>query len=161
MEFLFDCICMASETAAWVLMRTEQGTSGQRPSDAVSFIKRVERKRRNFSPALRRIFKMALLMSGRRPIHVKLAWDAVRPEDEAAFMQALQQLIMALEIAAQRGIISDETYRATIRPYIKPMKNPEMEAREAKSNVMLMETTMNGNGNTPVTAAPNSGGANE
>jgi hypothetical protein len=104
---------------------------------------------------------MALLMSGRRPIHVKLAWDAVRPEDEAAFMQALQQLIMALEIAAQRGIISDETYRATIRPYIKPMKNPEMEAREAKSNVMLMETTMNGNGNTPVTAAPNSGGANE
>lgn len=162
MEFLFDCICSASQTPAWVLLRTEQGAQGSTPSDSTSFTKRIERKRKNFKLDLVKVFKIALVMSGRRPIHVKLAWDTVLPADESAESQALEQTTMALEVAATRGIISDQTYRLRLRRFLPEMKNPAREARDAEDNKPLPELqAANGNGNVPTVVGRGAGGANE
>lgn len=161
LEFLFDCICIASETPGWVLLGNSRGEE----EAPIAFVKKIVRRRRNFSNDLRKLFKMALVMSGRRPFHVKMAWDTVRPEDESVFMRAFQEKVMALEVAAQRKIISDATYRTEIRPYIPSMKNAEAEAREAEDNyVPEIDLAGDGNaqnGNVPVAAQPGAGGANE
>lgn len=162
MEFLFDCICIAAETPAWLLMRTEQGAAGREPADTIAFVKRVERKRLNFKLDLVKVFKMALVMSGRRPIQVKLAWDATRPEDEVQLMNAFQLYTMGAEVAAQRGIISDSTYRVGVRRYLPWMKTPDQEEKDAEDNKPLPEMMpQSQNGNIPIEAKAGSGGANE
>jgi hypothetical protein len=162
LEFLFDCICIASETPGWVLMRTEQGANESAP---IAFVKKIIRKRNSFKRNFQKLFKMALVMSGRRPIHVKMAWDTVRPEDEAANMQAFQEKVMGLEVAAQRKIISDQTYRAEIRPFLKSMKGPQQEESDAEDNFTPEIEALGGgnarNGNVPVETRAGSGGKNE
>jgi len=161
LEFLFDCICIASETPGWVFMRESTGQIQAKPADALRFVAKIKRKRKNFERAISMICRMALVIDRQTPVQVKFHWEQVRPDDELTFAQAFQMLVMGLEVAAQRGIISDETYRAEIRPFLATMKNPNQEERDAASNVVLMADSASQNGNTPVTTTAGAGGANE
>jgi hypothetical protein len=80
----------------------------------------------------------------------KLSWEPVRADDQMVLMQALQQLIMGLEVAKQSGTISDRTYQEMIRMFIPMMKNPEQESKDAEKNTLpalpLPAGTGNGNG---------------
>ncbi len=154
-EFVIDLICIAAETPEWAFMRVDSGSANSdRNAQTVPFVKKIGRKRNNFTKPIQELLKMALVISGEIPHRPKLTWEPIRADDQLIEMQALQQLIMGLEVAAQRGEISDETYRKMIRMFIPMMKNPTEEARQAKMN---FRPEMNGTGdaeNVPVLAGP-------
>lgn len=160
LEFIFDCICISSETPGWAFMRESSGQIQSKPADALRFVKRIGRKRKTFEGILDLVCRMALVIDGQRPARVKFAWETVRPEDEAAKQQALQQMVMALEVAAQRKIISDDTYRAAMRVFLPFMKNPNQEEADAEDNFNINEIAAT-NGNVPLTTTAGAGGQNE
>jgi hypothetical protein len=52
LEFLIDCICIASQTPEWAFMRVDSGSANSdRNAQTVPFVKKIERKRRNFAKA--------------------------------------------------------------------------------------------------------------
>jgi len=136
-NFLIDCICIASQTPEWAFMRVDSGSANSdRNAQTVPLIKKVDRKRRNYTKPVQELLKMVMVASGEVPVRVRLAWQTIRVDDEVVEMQAFQQLVMGLEVAAQRGEISDETYRRMLRQYIPVMKNSIQEAADAKDNVV-------------------------
>lgn len=134
LAFLLDCIVIASETPKWVLMM-DVGAADR--TETLTFIKRIDRKRRNFTPYIQQIIKMALATSGDDPVRVKLEWPEIDPQMLVTASQALQQETMSLELASERQLISDRTARERLRRYLPNMKAPEQEAQDAKSNVQL------------------------
>jgi hypothetical protein len=137
-EFLLDCICIAAQTPEWAFMRVDSGSANSdRNAQTVPFIKKIDRKRRNYTRPIQDLLKMAMLMSGKTeiPVRPNLSWDMVRVDDELIRNQALQQLILGLETARDSGQISDETYKLMLSMFLPPMKNPEAEALAAKRNV--------------------------
>jgi hypothetical protein len=137
LEFLIDCICIASQTPEWAFMRVDSGSANSdRNAQTVPFIKKVERKRINFTKPIQDLCKMAMVIQDVIPVRPKLTWDVVRPDDQIVLMQAFQQLVMGLEVAASRGEISDETYRKAIREFLPMMKAAGIEAADAKRNVV-------------------------
>jgi len=146
LEFLLDCISIASETPEWAFMRVEGATSGQQTSSTLPFLKKMERKRKDYTADIQFICKMALAITHQKPIVVQLAWEEITVEQLVTRMQSLEQLIMALEVAAQRQLISDDTARATLRPFIPAMKAPEEEAKDAEDNFVLELTAPNAEG---------------
>lgn len=155
LEFLIDCICTASETPRWAFMIVDAGSANQADNAQVlPWTKKILRKRVYFTPPIQRLLKMALKANNFTVKCPKLTWEITRIEDQSAFNQALQQLIMGLEVAAQRGIISDTTYRETIRQFLPTMKPPKQEEIDARENVMPVVASPNGNQpqNTPVTS---------
>lgn len=152
LEFLIDCICVASETPRWAFMVVDVGSANQADNAQVlPWTKKVLRKRRYFTPPIQRLLKMIMAANGFTVQCPKLNWELVRIEDQAAYNQALQMLIMGLEVAAQRGIISDTTYRETLRQFLPTMKSPTIEEEDAKDNAvpldMQMQANPNGSGN--------------
>lgn len=136
-EFLIDCICIASQTPEWAFMRVDSGSANSdRNAQTVPFIKKVDRKRRNFQHPIQQLLKMVLVVTGEIPIKAKLTWEVVRVDDQMIEMQAFQQLVMGLEVAAQRGEISDATYRKMMRQFIPVMKRSDQEAKDASKNVL-------------------------
>lgn len=108
---------------------------------------------------------MYLAIIGLAPVRPAISWEVTQPQDRVVDTTALQQLIMGLEVAAQRGIISDTTYREAIRVFLPQMKNPTEEADDAKDNVQpalpqagpQAPPSKNGSGNpqnVPVAAGP-------
>jgi hypothetical protein len=75
-----------------------------------------------------------MVITGEIPIKPKLTWEVVRADDQMIEMQAFQQLVMGLEVAAQRGEISDETYRKMVRQFVPMMKRSDQEAKDALKN---------------------------
>lgn len=128
LEFLIDCICIASQTPEWAFMRVDSGSANSdRNAQTVPFIKKIDRKRRNFQKPVQELCKMALAASDLIPVRPTVSWDTVRPDDEVVTMQAFQQLIMGLEVARQRGEISDATYQNAIRSFLPSMKSNAAE----------------------------------
>lgn len=152
LEFLFDCICVASETPEWAFMRVEAATQGGSNAQTLPFEKKIERKRVQFSDPVQQLLKMLQAINGRGIVCPKIDWKENREEAIVTMTQAFTQLVTGLEIAAQRKIISDNTYREAMRIFLPMMKPPSQEAKDAESNVELAPT---------LTAAPNSGGQNE
>jgi hypothetical protein len=127
-EFLIDCICIASQTPEWAFMRVDSGSANSdRNAQTVPFIKKIDRKRRNTVKDVQELCKMALVISGVIPVKPKVSWQMVRVDDEVVYMQAFQQLIMGLEVARERGEISDATYQNMIRQFIPLMKSNAQE----------------------------------
>jgi hypothetical protein len=152
LEFLIDCICVASETPRWAFMVVDAGSANQADNAQVlPWTKKINRKRRYFTPPIQRLLKMAMKANGFTVRCPKISWEITRVEDQAAYNQALQQLIMALEVAAQRQIISDTTYRETIRQFLPQMKAPTTEKADAANNFQQLPPA-GGNGNVPVTS---------
>lgn len=134
-EFIIDCICIASQTPEWAFMRVDSGSANSdRNAQTVPFIKKIARKRKNFQKPIQELLKMVLVVTGEIPIRPKLTWEVIRVDDQMIEMQAFQQLVMGLEVAAQRGEISDATYRKMMRQFIPVMKRSDQEARDALKN---------------------------
>lgn len=152
-EFLIDCICIASQTPEWAFMRVDSGSANSdRNAQTVPLIKKIDRKRRMFAGAVQELLKMVLVMNGQIPIRARLAWEMIREDDRFVHFQALQQLIMGLEVAAQSGEISDATYMKMLRTFIPMMQNSTTEKAAAKSNtalVLAQQATKAANAPTP------------
>ena len=134
-EFIIDCICIASQTPEWAFMRVDSGSANSdRNAQTVPFVKKIERKRKNFNRAVQDLLKMVMVVTGELPIRAKLTWEVIRVDDQMIEMQAFQQLVMGLEVAAQRGEISDATYRKMLRQFIPMMRRSDQEAKDALKN---------------------------
>jgi hypothetical protein len=160
LEFIFDCICVASETPRWAFMTVDVGSANQeKNAQTVPFTLKIARKRINFQKPVQELLKMYLKIIGLTPTRATISWE-ILPQDMVLLMTALQQLIMGLEVAAQRRIISDTTYREMLRMFIPMMKNPTDEEAEAEKNFEPqpeIPVSSNGHGNAanvPVTAGP-------
>lgn len=141
LDFLLDCICVASETPKSVFM-LDVGAADA--NEALPFMKKIERKRISFQQPIQQLCKMALRAEMLPPATVPLAWSEITMDTLVTKMQALQQLVMALEVAAERQLISDTTARETLRPYLTAMKSPSEEAEDAKDNIILSMENPNG-----------------
>lgn len=140
LEFLIDCIAIASETPEWAFMRVAAGTSeGAMNAQTTPFEKRIARKRIMFQDPIQVIVKMVLVMRNQDPERVDVTWQEIRPEVMAQMAQAIQQLVMSFEVMLERKLISDNTAREALRqfPIFRKMKPPLKEAQDAKSNVLL------------------------
>jgi len=138
LEFLIDCVCVASQTPEWAFMRVTGGTANSdRNAQTVPFLKKIERKRRMFTSAVQDLLKMIMAANELIPVRAKLSWEIVRPDDLVVETQAFQQLVMGLEVAVARGEISDETYRRMIKQFLPAMKSTQQEALDAKDNLSL------------------------
>lgn len=154
-DFLVDLICIASSTPRWAFMDVEAGSANQaNNAQTLPWSKKIIRKRKSFEKYIQTLLKMVQVVNGGAPIRAKLSWEIIRVEDQATFNTALQQLIMGLEVAAQRKIISDSTYRELLRQFVPNMKPPTQEAKDAESN-FDPEPSLNGKAeNIPVSAGP-------
>jgi hypothetical protein len=122
LEFLIDCICIASQTPEWAFMRVDSGSANSdRNAQTVPFVKKIEKKRRNYTKPVQELCKMALVARDVIPVRARLSWEMVRADDQIVQMQAFQQLVMGLEVARGRGEISDATYQSMIRMFLPAM----------------------------------------
>jgi hypothetical protein len=135
LDFIIDCISIASETPRWAFMILEAGSANQsNNAQTLPWAKKIIRKRKSYEAVIQDLLKMVQKINNFEISRPSLTWELIRVEDQAAFNQALQQLIMGLEVAAQRKIISDSTYRELLRHFIPNMKNPTQEAKDAEDN---------------------------
>lgn len=135
LEFLIDCICIASQTPEWAFMRVDSGSANSdRNAQTVPFVKKISRKRNNFARPVQELLKMVQVINDLIPYRPPISWETVRPDDEMIEMQAFQQLVMGLEVARERNEISDETYRRMIKQFLPSMKGSTQEARDAERN---------------------------
>jgi hypothetical protein len=136
-EFLLECICVASRTPKWAFMVVDTGAANQaNNAQTVPFTKKIDKKRKSFQEPIQMLLKMYMKIVGITPVKAQIRWEAQQVTDQVAHMQALQMLVAGLEIAAQRGIISDTTYREMLRTFIPMMKSPSQEEEAAKDNAM-------------------------
>lgn len=133
MEFLIDCIAITSETPHTILMNSKPQTE----DEMVPFTKKINRKRKFFAEDIQAICKMALAINHMEPLRVPLSWDVLTPQEALAKAQALQQDVMSAEVLATREVISDQTVRSHLRPFIPSMKSSSQEAKDAKGNKQL------------------------
>jgi hypothetical protein len=161
LSFLIDCISIASETPRWAFMIVEVGSANQsNNAQTLPWAKKILRKRKYFQKPVQDLLKMVMKINDMPVIRPKLTWEIIRVEDQFTYNQALQQLTMALEVAAARGIISDTTYRETMRAFLPNMKNPSQEKQDSEKNRDLVAdkaASANPNGagdvkNVPITA---------
>lgn len=122
LEFLIDCICIAAQTPEWAFMRVDSGSANSdRNAQTVPFVRKIERKRKNFAKPIQELCKMALAARDVIPVRPKLSWEVVRADDQVVQMQAFQLLVMGLEVAKARGEISDATYQNMLRVFLPVM----------------------------------------
>lgn len=133
LDFLLHCIAITSETPRSILM----DQTAQDADEMIPFSKKINRKRRYFTPAIQMICKMVLAINHMEPIRVPLSWEEITPEIALKKAQVLQQNVMSHEVLATRQVVSDRTVRESLRSSIPAMKSPEQEARDAKKNVTL------------------------
>lgn len=143
LEFLIDCICIASQTPEWAFMRVDSGSANSdRNAQTVPLLKKIESKRTNFTKPIQELCKMVLVMNDLIPVRPKISWQIIRVDDEVVFYQAFQQLVMGLEVAAERGEISDETYRRMLKQFLPIMKSSAQEGREAEADMKKRQDAM-------------------
>lgn len=142
-EFLLDCICIASQTPEWAFMRVDSGSANSdRNAQTVPFVKKIDRKRRNFTKAIQMICKMVLVMNGNIPYRASVSWDTPRPDDQLIEAQAFQQIVMGLEAAKASGEISEETYAKMIAMFIPMMKDPAKEVSQGKADLKAAQAAL-------------------
>lgn len=142
LEFLIDCIAVASETPEWAFMRVEGGTSsGNMNAQTIPFEKKIERKRSQFQEPIQMIVKMMLALNGNEPTRLDVLWTEIRVESLVTLTQAMQQFVMTLEVLLERKLISENTAREALRQFrvFKTMRAPSVEAEDAEDNLSLEE----------------------
>jgi hypothetical protein len=135
MEFLIECICIASETPRWALLSTILRTPDN-DATVQPFEKKIGRKRVAFSEPLQMIFKMALAANGKIPYTVRVTWAPVRVDELASKGQAIQQIILGLDVAAQHEWIADDTVIKIIGSLFEEVSAPNIEKKLAADNVI-------------------------
>lgn len=167
LDFIFDCICIASETPAEAFMRPgldRQATKG----NFMPFTRKMWRKRVNFAPYVQRIVKMVLVVNRLQPETVPMTWQEFNPQDIIDRAQALQMTTAALEIGVERQWIADDSAARHLARHIPEMGAIDEEMAKAKKNLVLAaptapnSTRTSPNGNKPATATGRPvGGRNE
>ena len=126
LEFLIDCVCIASETPEWAFMRVDSGSANSdRNAQTVPFTKKVDKKRRNYTKPLQELLKMVLASRQLIPVRPELSWDTIRADDAVVQAQAFQQMVMGLEAAYQSQQIDSNTYMQEIRKFLPFMGSPD------------------------------------
>lgn len=135
LEFLIDCICIASETPRWALLAETRATP---ETDAIvqPFVKKIQRKRVMFKTAIAHICKMAMVANNKTPDTPRISWPPVRISDLVSKGQAIQQLIMGFDVAGSHEWISDPTVVKILGSLFEEIDDPEEEMAAAKNNVI-------------------------
>lgn len=134
LEFILDCICIASETPEWALVRPQ--TEGL-PENAqtLRFEQRVWRKRNNWTNAFQMLAKMALKVYGAEPITPEISWDEISTSDIAAKANAMNSTVSSAEVASRAQVISRTTYRDLVRQYFPTMKTHDQEQAQIENEL--------------------------
>lgn len=133
MDFLIDCIAIASETPRSILMATRLDDK----DEITPFSKLINRKRNYFKDYVQEICKMVLSINLMRPVKVPLDWGDLTPDEAIKKAEALQANVMSMEVLATREVVSDRTIRASLRPFVSKMKSNSEEAADARGNKQL------------------------
>lgn len=143
MEFLIDCISVASETPEEMFMRNASGAAASGDNKFVAFEKKIERKRNMFQEHIQMIVKMMLKINGRTPDRMDVLWSEISVDSLVTLTQSMQQFVMALEVLLERKLISESTAQAALRVFrvFKTMKAPAQESADAADNLSLEERT--------------------
>lgn len=132
LDFLIDCIAVASETPRWALLASSKEAASN--AEVEPFKKKIERKRHNFSKLFVMTCKMALAANNKTPVTVRLNWPPVVLDDLITKGQALQQLILAYDVAAAHGWLADLTIVKMLAEIFPQMNAPEIEMLLAADN---------------------------
>lgn len=135
LDFLLGCICIASETPRFAFFADEQ--SAVNTAEADPFKKRIERKRVFFGDAISMICKMALVANGKSPQTPMLNWQPVNLQDLVSKGQAIQQLILGLDVASAHGWVADATAIRILKELFTQIAEPDVEMEAAKSNKVV------------------------
>lgn len=134
LRFLLDCIAMSAQTPKWALLADENSSNDNATIDA--FEKMINRKRVSFQRPIVMLLKMALVAIGKTPETPKLTWPEMRLETLAAKGQAIQQIILGLDVASQHEWIADSTAIKILQAIFTEVNSVEVEKQLAKSNVV-------------------------
>lgn len=137
LEFLIDCICVAAETPRWAILASN-GVVPETDASVTPFQKRITRKRINFHDSLVMIFKMALVANGKSLSGMHLAWPPVRLLDLVSKGQAIQQLVLAFDVAATHQWLADETIVRILSSLFDEVSDVQEEMDAAKKNLVVM-----------------------
>lgn len=135
LEFLIDCIAIASETPKWALLANVANTP-ETDATVQPFEKKITRKRIAFSEVLVMICKMCLVANGKTPDTPRLAWPPVRLTDLVNKAQAIQQIILGMDVAASHEWLADATVVKILGTLFSEVQAPEVEMAQAKTNVV-------------------------
>lgn len=126
MEFIIDCICIASETPQSMIYRA--GGEGLSDNNEYERFKvKINRKRAGVEEYISTIIKMALKIDGKDPLAPGMTWDPIQLADLLTEAQAINSIVTAAEVANRAKTISRRTYRAKIKPFFPDMLNDAAE----------------------------------
>jgi hypothetical protein len=155
LEFLIDCICMAAEVPRWALLKDSGATD--KDASVQPFEKKITRKRVMFSEVIVMVCKMALAVNSKSPVTVRVTWPSIRLSDLASKAQAIQQIVLACDVASTHEWLADETVIQIIASLFPEVNAPSVEKRMAATNVQPLDAapapasttqgSQNGNGN--------------
>jgi hypothetical protein len=132
LSFLLECIAIASQTPKWALM--ENDTAQRTAASVEPFKKKIARKRIGAEADLKMILKMALVANGKTPNSPTLHWPAISIEDFVSKGQAVQQIVLALDVATANGWMATETAVRILTSIFPEMHEVDAEMRLAKKN---------------------------
>lgn len=136
LEFLIDCIAIASHTPRWAILADTNNTS-ENDASVQPFVKKIGKKRVQFNDALVMICKMALVATGKSPDTPRMSWAPVRLLDLVSKGQAIQQLILGFDVASQHQWLSDRTIVHILGTLFDEVSDPDEEMEAAKDNVVV------------------------
>jgi hypothetical protein len=134
LDFLIDCICIAAEVPRWALLKESKVTD--KDASVLPFEKKIERKRHAFGEPVVMLLKMAMVANGFKPETPRITWPTIRVETLIGKAQALQQIIMGLDVATAHQWIADETAIQILGSLFAEINSPEVEARLAANNMV-------------------------
>jgi hypothetical protein len=133
--FLIDCIAVSSETPRWAYLSEVRAVPDQDAS-LQPFEKKIGRKRIMLQEPLVMLCKMALKANGKTPRSVEITWPTIRLADLALKGQAIQQIVLALDVATTHEWIADDTVIKILGSLFPEVSSPEIEKSAAKKNVV-------------------------
>lgn len=135
LEFLIDCIAIAAETPKWALLANVSNTP-ETDATVQPFEKKIARKRVNHAETIVMICKMALAANGKKPETARISWPPVRLSDLVNKAQAIQQIILGMDVAASHEWLADATIVRILGTFFSEVQAPEVEMEQAKNNVV-------------------------
>jgi hypothetical protein len=101
------------------------------------FQKKIARKRVEARDWLVMLCKMALVANGKTPRTVTITWPTIRILDLVNKGQAIQQIVLALDVAVTHEWISDKTAIKILGSLFDEVSAPDVEKAEAKNNLVI------------------------
>jgi hypothetical protein len=136
LEFIIDCICITAETPRWALLA--QGNALPETDASVQpFEKKIARKRTQFLEPIVMICKMALAANGKLPTTPTISWPSLRISELVNKGQALQQIVLAFDVAAAHGWMADKTIVQILGTLFDEVADPEQEMKAAETNKVI------------------------